>query len=49
MIDMGVTDDDGVDPAGIKGKVGVERGRLDPMALKESGIEEDPRSGGLEQ
>jgi DNA-binding response OmpR family regulator len=49
MVNVGMTEDDPVDPPGIDRQLGVERLRLAAPTLEEAGVEEDPGPSGLEQ
>jgi hypothetical protein len=49
MVDVGMTEHDRVDPAGVERQLHIQRMRFRSPALEESGIEQYPGSRGLEQ
>jgi plasmid stabilization system protein ParE len=49
VVDVGVTQHHSVDPARIEGKLRVQGVGFGPAALKQAGIEQNPRSSRLEE
>jgi hypothetical protein len=49
VIEVGMTQDDRVDPAGVEREVAIECRCLGAMALEHASVEENPSAGGFEQ
>ena len=49
VVDVGVAQDHAVDPARVEGQLEVQRVRLRPPSLEESGVEQESPARGLEQ